>query len=265
MQTKLDPKQTCILIDFDKTITLGKVKGVGVPSIISILRSENHLSERYSKAAYALEAKYKPIEADHNLSFEMRYKAMESWWDEHLDLLIESGLNFEHIKRAAQSKQIVIRNGFTKIVDFANKNNIPVIIFSASGIGYEPIDLVLKRENIMSDNITIISNRFIWNKDGKAMERVLPTVHSLSKTGSMLKNTEAWSKIRDKKFCVLVGDALHDLRMSEGIDFEKVISFGVLNDIDEKNLDLYHNHFDYVIKGDEKNNESLSKILEIFI
>ncbi len=260
MQTKFDPKQTCIIIDFDRTITLGKVNGISVPSIISILRSENHLSDEYTKAAYALEAKYKPVETDHNLPFEMRYKAMESWWAEHMHLLIESGLTLDHVKLASKSKQIVIRSGFAELAKFTFENNIPMIIFSASGIGYEPIEFVLEREGLNSDNIAVISNRFIWDEQGVASSRVLPTVHSLSKTGTMLKSTEAWGKIKDKKYAIVVGDALHDSQMSEGIDFEQVISFGVLNEVTPENLVLYQKSFTHVIRD----GESLGQVLQIF-
>lgn len=96
-----------------------------------------------------------------------------------------------------------------------------MIIFSASGIGYEPIELVLKRDSLMYNNIKIVSNRFIWDSDGNATGRGLPLVHSLSKTGDMLKNTYAWEMIKDKKSCILIGDALHDLSMSDGTSFCK--------------------------------------------
>lgn len=264
MQTKLDPKQTCIIIDFDKTITLGKVNGVNVPSIISILRSEDHLSLEYSELAKALHAKYQPTEADHSLPFETRYKVMESWWTEHLDLLIKSGLNLNHIKQASESKQIVIRDGFAELLKYTSKNNIPLVIFSASGIGFESIEFTLKRDGLLASNITVISNRFIWNENGVAVNRVLPTIHSLAKTGDMLKSTEAWNKIKAKKYCVVVGDAIHDLSMSEGIDFEQVISFGVLNEVTPESLNLYQSKFTHVILGDEENNQSLAKVLEVF-
>jgi HAD superfamily hydrolase (TIGR01544 family) len=189
---------------------------------------------------------------------------MESWWTEHLDLLIKSGLNLNHIKQASESKQIVIRPGFAELVKYTSENSIPVIIFSASGIGFESIEFTLKRDGLLASNITIISNRFIWDENGIATGRMMPTIHSLAKTGAMLKSTEAWEKIKDKKFAVVVGDALHDLQMSEGIDFEKVISFGVLNEVTPESMALYQEKFTHVILGDEENNESLVKILEVF-
>jgi hypothetical protein len=92
----------------------------------------------------------------------------------------------------------------------------------------------------------------------------MPTIHSLAKTGTMLKSTEAWEKIKDKKFAVVVGDAIHDLSMSGGIDFEKVISFGVLNEVTPESLVLYQSRFTHVILGDEGHNQSLAKVLEVF-
>lgn len=257
---KLDPKQTCVIIDFDKTTTLGKVDGLIVPSIISILRSEDHLSSKYSELSKALHAKYHPIEMNSSIPFETRYKAMESWWTEHLDLLIKSGLNLSHIKQASESKQIVIRSGFAELVKYASENDIPLVIFSASGIGFESIEFTLKRDGLLTSNITIISNRFIWDENGNAVSRVMPTIHSLAKTGAMLKSTEAWGKISEKKFVIVVGDALHDVTMSDGIDFEQVISFGVLNEVTPESLALYRSKFTHVIQD----GESLTKVLEFF-
>ena len=51
-----------ILADFDRTLTYGTFKGQKTPSIISLLRDGNHLSEDYAEKAHQLFDHYHAIE-----------------------------------------------------------------------------------------------------------------------------------------------------------------------------------------------------------
>jgi HAD superfamily hydrolase (TIGR01544 family) len=243
----LAPKESCIIIDFDKTVTLGKVNGVSVPSIISILISGGHISPDYAAAAQALFDKYHPIEIDTSVSDEDKKLAMLEWWTLHFDLLLKSGLTLDHVRAASQSSAIQIRKGFTELLECTRVNNIPMIVFSASGLGYEAIKFVFEREGIHSENLMIVSNQFIWDENGNATGRVMPTITSLSKDGYLLKTTKAWDLIKDKTTALVVGDGLHDVHMSDGIDFERVYAVGVVNDPSEENVAKYRSVFDDVL------------------
>ncbi len=244
-------KDTFIIIDFDGTMVKRKVNGEVVPSIISILRSEGHLSEEYTKRAYELEAKYRPIEDSHILSYEDKYEAMEEWWDKHLDLLIKSGLHLNHIKQAASSKKLVLREGVRQLFEFCKINNVPVIIFSASGIGYEPIKLYLEREDIMSSKVHIVSNRFVWSEDGLAVSRVEPVIHSINKRGESIIKSESYEFVKGKKKCIVIGDNVHDAKMAEGLNVDEVITYGIVNDPSEINLAKYGEAFNKIILDGE--------------
>ena len=82
-----------VISDFDRTLTKEFVNGKRIPSIISILREERHLTEDYPEKAQGLFDKYHPIERDPKKSVEEKKKTLHKWWMEHFDLLIKSGLN----------------------------------------------------------------------------------------------------------------------------------------------------------------------------
>ena len=59
-----------ILADFDRTLTKAFSQGKIRPSLISVLRSEWHLWEEYSKKAYELFDYYNPIEINPDIPLE---------------------------------------------------------------------------------------------------------------------------------------------------------------------------------------------------
>ncbi len=256
----LIPSESCIIIDFDKTITMSKVEGKSVPSIISILISGGHISPSYATAAQALFDKYHPIEMDQTVSDTDKRVAMLEWWTLHFELLLKSGLTLDHVKSAAQSSSIQIREGFREFLNYTTDKNIPMIVFSASGLGYEAIKFVFERESIDNKNIVVVSNQFVWDGNGNAIDRLKPTITSLSKDGNLLKTTKAWEVIKDKTTSLIIGDGLHDVHMSDGIDFEIIYAVGIVNDPSEENLTNYRSVFDDVLL----NSESFKDLIHLF-
>jgi len=68
-----------ILSDFDRTLTKAFVNGKNVPSLISVLRDNDYITEEYSKKAKALAERYRPIEDDISIPIEEKKKAMMEW------------------------------------------------------------------------------------------------------------------------------------------------------------------------------------------
>lgn len=56
-----------VLADFDRTLTKNFVNGREIPSVISILRNGNYLTEDYAQKAHALFNKYHPIEINNKI------------------------------------------------------------------------------------------------------------------------------------------------------------------------------------------------------
>jgi len=251
----ISPQEMAFVFDFDGTITKKYVNDVEVPSIISILRSEGVLNETYSRAAFELKNTYHPIEMDPNVSKEIKFEKVHEWWEKHTELLLANNLTQDDIKKAAHHPKLIIREGVRELFAFAKENEIPVIIFSASGIGTDSIQFFLERYNISDSNILIVSNRFVYNESGVATEQTLPLIHALNKNENTLTFFPDIQKTLMSKGAVLLfGDSPHDVEMVDNKNRALVVRIGLCNekDAEKKNkiLPLFEEKFDDVIEND---------------
>jgi len=253
-----------VLADFDRTLTYSFVKGEEVPSMIFILRKENYLTEDYSEKAHALFDKYHPIEINPEIPLEEKKKAMIEWWKSHFDLLIKCKLNKKDLEKAVTSEKIKLRDGASEFFDILHKNSIPLIILSSSGLGGDAISMYLENKGKLYDNMHIISNSYVWDKDGYAKGVKEPIIHSMNKAEISIKNYPAYKKIKDRKNVLLLGDNIEDIGMVEGFDYDNLIKIAFLNQDIEKNLDLYKKNYDIIILNDS-DMEYVNKILKELI
>ena len=254
-----------IITDFDGTLTKANYNGAKRPSIISVLRSKefNYLGDEYQIKAHELFDKYHPIEVDESLSIEFRKQKMDEWWKAHLDLLIKSKLQFEHIEKVANSGIIELKNNCKELLHFTNINNIPVIIMSANGIG-DTISIYLNYNECLLQNIYYITNHFKFNENGFAVEYFLPMIHSLNKDETVVRDfPEIFEKINNRKNVILIGDGIGDPGMSDGFDYKNIIKIGFLNSDLEEKLEYYKKIYDVVIIGDEDINFVLDFLKDI--
>ena len=155
-----DAQQLQVISDFDRTLTTNFIDGKKAPSLLGILRERDYLTADYSTKAQALTDKYRPIEIDPLISIEEKKIAMEAWWRQHFDLLIASNLDKIEIEKALHQNSLSLRTGATEFFSFLQQRAIPLVIFSASGLGEEGIRFILKEKQLMFDNIFIVSNAF---------------------------------------------------------------------------------------------------------
>jgi 5'-nucleotidase len=94
------------------------------------------------------------------------------------------------------------------LFDSLYDKKIPLLILSASGLGYDSIYYCLKHENKLYDNIDIISNDFVRDEDGKAIGVREPIIHSFNKDETVVKNFPIYEEIKDRKNILLLGDGL---------------------------------------------------------
>jgi HAD superfamily hydrolase (TIGR01544 family) len=242
-------KMIHVISDFDRTLTKAYINGKKFPSIISQLYDGNHLTKEYTEKARELQSKYYPIEIDQNIPLSEKSKAMEEWWIKHKLLLIESKLNISDVKNIVDNSYMEFRERLDDFLDKLHENNIPLIIFSSSGIG-ETIGLYFKKIKRDYQNIHIITNSMIYDNNGYAIDYKKPIIHVLNKGEIALKELPIMKKIIDRKNVILIGDSIGDLGMVEGFPFENIIKIGFLNENVEANKELYRDNFDFVIIND---------------
>lgn len=255
-----------ILSDFERTLTYVFVNGERVPSLISVLRSsEEYLGNDYTQKAQALFEKYHPIEIDPKIPSEKKKEAMEEWWAIHSDLLIKTGLNKEHLEKVVRSGKIRLREGIKDFLDLLQSYEIPLVIMSASGLGGDAISAFLKKEGKLFSNIYIISNSFLWDKNGNAIGIKKPIIHSLNKDETIVRDFPSiYEKVKDRKNVLLLGDNLEDIGMIAGFSYDYLIKIGFLNEAVDENLEEYKMIYDILILNDspmEHVNTLLKEIL----
>lgn len=238
-----------VLADFDRTLTKNFVNGEEVSSLISVLRKEGFLTPDYPAKAQGLYDHYHSIEIDPDVQYEEKKKAMEEWWNKHLELLVASRLNMKDVENAVRSQSLQLRDGSENFFGFLEKNNIPLVIISANGLGVESISMYLKNQGLHK-NIHIVSNEFIWDEAGFAVEVKRPIIHTLNKDETIIEKFSFYNEVKERKNVLLLGDSPDDVRMIEGFAYDNLIKIGFLNKNIEANIDLYRERYDIVICGD---------------
>ncbi|MFK7780267.1 MAG: hypothetical protein QM490_03880 [Candidatus Gracilibacteria bacterium] len=240
------------LADFDRTLTYSLINGEKKPSLISVIRSDpKYLGKKYSNKANKLFDHYYPIEIDPNISLEEKSKKMSEWWVAHLNLLVESGLNINHIDEIVNSGIIKLRLGVIKLLKNLYKQEIPLIILSANGLGGDSIIDYLKFNNLYTSNIEVVSNKFIFNEKGYAIGYDSNVIHVFNKGEVVFDNFPiVKEKIKGRKNIILLGDSLGDTNMADGVEYDNLLKIGFYNDKNDKNLDKYLEKFDILLTGD---------------
>ena len=239
-----------VLSDFDGTLTKVYVNGKKVPSIISILRDEDYLVEGYADKAKVLFAKYHPMEISHDLTLNEKRNAMGNWWTEHNELLIDSKLNLNDVKKAIKSDNLQFREGSLDFMKSLNEYGIPLVILSSAGLGQESISLLLERDNAKYDNVNIVSNQFEWNGEGYAVDYKKPVITVFAKKEVTLQGLSIFYELEKRKNVVLLGNSLGDSEMIDGFEYDHLISIGFLDSDEEKDMEAFKKVYDVVITND---------------
>jgi len=239
-----------ILSDFDRTLTYGAINGVKTPSIISMLRDGKHLTEDYAIKAHALFDEYHPIEINPKTPKEKKKKAMQEWWETHNRLLIESGLSKLDLKDIVKNGHVKFREGVPEFLDFLHKHNIPLVILSASGCG-DAIQLFFQKIGKDYPNIFYVTNKFNWDKNGRAVSTKEPIIHCMNKDETVLKKIpKVYKSTKNRKNVILLGDSISDLGMIEGFNYLNLLRIGFLNFDYDKSKEDYAKKFDVILEGD---------------
>lgn len=221
---QLDPQQTTVIADFDGTCTLKVVNGQKTPSLMAILASPAYLPPAAVKEAQNLFSHYYPIEIDPTVDPIKKNQLMEEWWQKSTDVLIRYAVTLQMIKEVTRSPLVQLRPKFADFLHYLARQHIPLIIYSSSGIGFDAITFLLTDRGLMTPNITVFSNDTQFDDAGIITGIKAPIIHIANKTGENLVKNNLIVANPDRSTCLLLGDTLDDLRMSEGINFSQVYS-----------------------------------------
>jgi 5'-nucleotidase len=242
-----------ILADFDRTLTKAFSNSEDKRwKWISVFK-ENSLwfDKDFCKLEQKNFEKYYPIENNPDLSLEEKNKFMLEWWKNTFELFIKFGLTKDKIKKAVFNWKIEFREKVEEFCKFLDKNNVPLIIISASGLWHFWVEYFFEKKEIFYENIEIISNNFIWDKSWKAIWYKKPIIHSFNKSETVLKNNKnIYSKIKNRKNIILLWDSLWDHHMVDWFNYYNLIKIWFLNDNEDKLLSEYKKRYDIIITWD---------------
>lgn len=239
-----------IITDFDRTLTQAFVDGEYKSSLISVLYTEWYLSDHYQKTAQWYFDHYHPIEIDESIPLAERRAAMTERWVRHKQLLISEWLTRQHIYDAMQTHGVVLRSGAKEFFHLCAEKNIPVVIFSASGLGVIAIKKFLEKDNLLTSNVHIISNDFVRDDQGRAIDFQKPIIHSLNKGETILHEYDFADQLVNRPNIILMGDSIGDAAMANGSEYDHLLKIWFLNKDVEQKRKLYQEHFDVIIEND---------------
>ncbi len=176
---------------------------------------------------------------------------MNEWWQSHFKLLIASGLAKTDLADVVDNGLLQFRAGVGEFLHLLNKNKIPLIVMSASGVG-ELLPMFFAKHNLLLDNIYFVINKFNWNEAGRAISFQEPIIHGYNKDETLLeKIPEIYAKIANRTNVVLLGDSLGDLGMVSGFDYRQLIRIGFLLSDDQTNIKSFKENFDFILSDQE--------------
>jgi cytosolic 5'-nucleotidase 3 len=236
-----------IVSDFDRTLTKAKVGEEQTNSSFARLRQASYFPPEYNQKANELYTKYYQYEIDPNLDMATRAEKMMEWWQAHLHLLIQYGVSKDIFNQAVQSG-IYPREGLPDLLKIAAEKKIPFLIFSA-GLG-DFIKTYLEKENLLTPNVQIISNLFVFDEQGKAIAiRDGRVIHPFNKHVIEVANSPYAKEVKNRKNVILLGDTVGDIGMTAGFEHDAIIKVGFMNGLFEQEK-LFKKHFDVIIEED---------------
>lgn len=239
-----------VITDFDRTLTNNFIKGRKAPSFIAALRDGQYLSSEYSAKSQALFDHYHPIELDLSIDLIDKKTLMAEWYDKHFELLISSGLNQEKMAQAIDNQLANLRPLVIDFLKLLKKLAIPLLVFSANGLGVSGLKYFFSKRGLMFDNISFLANDFIWGSNNEVLGVRTPIIHPFNKDETMLHYFGLEEKVINRPNILLIGDSLADAHMAHGYPFQNIIKIGFLNDKIRESLEVYNKVYDGLVLND---------------
>lgn len=248
-----------VISDFDRTISTSEYNNKPTMSSFSVFETCDSLPADYKEKALALLNKYRPIEDDPQLSVVEKLPYIEEWWHKSESLL--KGLRFQYkdIEKSIERANVKLRDGIVKAFEKLTIHQVPVIVLSA-GIG-DVVELILKHENLLTDNVSVVSNFLKVCSDDKGLSTIQgfkeeKLLHVFNKNEHAYLDTHKNdTHLSGRLNVILMGDSLGDANMDGGIPYNTVLRIGFLNsdltEHDDGYLQQYKLAFDIVLVQDQ--------------
>ncbi|KAE9612145.1 hypothetical protein Lal_00022271 [Lupinus albus] len=254
------PHKLQVIADFDATLTKFWVNGTRGQSSHGLLQQGN---PEYDAKRQQLYDYYHPLEFSPTIGLEEKTKLMEEWWGKTHALLVEGGLTYESIRTSVADANIAFREGVVELFEFLEERDIPVLIFSA-GLADIIEEVLRSKLHRTFKNVRIVSNRMVFDDDGRLVSFKGKLIHSLNKnehaldmaapvheqSGDLNGPSDENDSVKKRTNVLLLGDHIGDLGMSDGLNYETRISVGFLNHNIENSLSCYQEAFDVVFVND---------------
>ena len=131
---------------------------------------------------------------------------------------------------------------------------MPVVIFSASGIGIDPIRILLQHRELDSSDVYIVWNILHRDAKGTMIDYNKPVIHSLNKAESTIRWDSKYAELQKiltpKPHAIVLWDHLHDAQMVDDRDDRIVLRIWLCNVNVDKHLSDFLQTFDIVITDD---------------
>ncbi|CAJ0930030.1 unnamed protein product, partial [Mesorhabditis belari] len=189
-------------------------------------------------------------------SREEKVTICSDWWNESHKHIINAEFSINNLPVYVEKSNLNLRKNFSSFIDVVNAKQIPFIISSA---GIEEV-IQISIADYKIPKLQILANKMVTDEKGKITDFREPIVHSYNKNGFLMKQMLQDSNVLLGDFVVvLVGDALSDLLMLEGIEPRLAYTIGFCNF--EKNLQTFEANFDTVLER----NASMDAVTETLI
>lgn len=228
-----------VIMDFDRTLTTDKSNSS--MGIIPMFLGGKILSERIKIYKH-----YRPLEIDYTINEKEKKYIMRNWTIESFTLLSKYLDSEEMMENSLKDANIYLRDGAREFLRYMYESNIPVIIMSA-GLG-NLIEMFLRKEKILYDNIILISNFFTIDNN-KAYIDTKSLISPSSKDYSRIPK-EIRDELNKKDNILLCGDIVEDIKMVKDNQKDKTLTIGFLNDNTGNNLEIYNTNFDIVLTNE---------------
>ncbi|KAJ1553347.1 hypothetical protein HK405_008193 [Cladochytrium tenue] len=196
----------------------------------------------------ALYQRYYPIEINSSLSMEVRRAAMEEWWRQAHEVIVDAKLSREEISRLVLATPVPFRQGTRELIAECDTHGVPFLVFSA-GL-YDVITEILVQASLKSPNVHVVSNRMRFDESGVCIGFHTPLIHVFNKNEANTSGSPYAETLRGRPNVILLGDSIGDLQMAEGLQHSTLLTIGLLNHDVDRLLPSYLEAFDIVILND---------------